>query len=444
MTQAMNSSDRRRRGVVLSAQGWQRLRAAEQLLAVQQNGGNPYTLDQLCVVTGLSANTLVKARRRQKPVDLTTLDTYFAAFSLVLTADDYFLPDDTLRADAPTAAQRGPINGPLTLDSPFYIYRAGIEPGCTQEVLTAGALLRVRAPRQFGKTSLVNLILGHAQDYGLRSAVVSMQAIDRRSLADIDQTLRWFCAVVARALGLPNELDQRWDSLFGGSYSCTDYFETYLLPAADQPLLLVIDDLDELFAHGDVAIDFLGMLRAWYEQGRYGAGQNLWPQLRLVIAHSTETWLPLNIHQSPFNVGLSVELPAFTLDQVEELALRYGIALAETDLKQLMGLVGGHPYLTQLSLFHLTQQESLATIAEQATAYNGIYGSHLRRQTEILSEEPELLTAMAEVAAHPNGVKLAPPVAFRLQGLGLVRFDQQLSVATCELYRHYFVTLPEP
>lgn len=443
MTQTMNSSDRRRRGVVLSSQGWQRLRAAEQLLSVQQNGGNPYTLDQLCAVTGLSANTLVKARRRQKPVDLTTLDTYFAALSLVLTADDYLLPDDTQRPDPPISSQRGPLNGPLPFDSSFYIHRLGIEPASTQEVLTAGALVRLKAPHQFGKTSLINLILGHAQDYGLRTAVVSMRAIDRRCLVDINQTLRWFCAVVARALDLPNQFDQRWDSLFGGSYSCTDYFETYLLPAAEQPLLLVIDDLDELFAYGDVATDVLGMLRAWYEQGRYGAGQTLWPQLRLVIAHSTEAWLPLNIHQSPFNVGLSIDLPPFTLDQVEDLALRYGLAPGDDDLLQLMDLVGGHPYLTQLTLFHLTQRQTLAHIAEQAAAYDGIYSSHLRRQLEILDGEPEILAAMTQVATSADGVKLPLPLAFRLQGLGLVRFKQQVCVASCAVYRQYFATLLE-
>ncbi len=194
----MTSSDRRRRGVVLSSQGWQRLRAAEQQLSVQQNSGNPYTLDQLCAYTGLSANTLVKARRRQKPVDLTTLDTYFAAFNLVLTAEDYLLPDDTQRLEAPIAAQRGPLNGPLPLDSPFYLYRPGIEPGVTQEILAPGAMVRLKAPHQFGKTSLINLLLGHAQDYDLRTAMVSMQAIDRRCLVDINQTLRWLCAVVAR------------------------------------------------------------------------------------------------------------------------------------------------------------------------------------------------------------------------------------------------------
>lgn len=443
MTQTMNSTDRRRRGVVLSSQGWQRLRAAEQLLAVQHNGGNPYTLDQLCAVTGLSANTLVKARRRQKPVDLTTLDTYFAAFDLTLTADDYLLPDDTQRLDASGTSQRGPVNGPLPLDSPFYLYRPGVEPGCTQEILTPGAMVRLKAPRQFGKTSLINLILGHAQDYGLRTAVVSLQAIDRSILADLNQTLRWFCATAARALGLPNQLDQRWDGLFGGIYSCTDYFETYLLPAAEQPLLLVIDDLDEIFAHGDVATDFLGMLRAWYEQGRYGAGQSLWPQLRLVIAHSTEAWLPLSVHQSPFNVGLSLELPPFGLDLVQELALRYGLTADDERVKQLLHLVGGHPYLTQLTLFHLTQQQSLAAIAEQAIAYDGIYSSHLRQQIEDLEGETDLIESMVQVAQSSEGVRLLPQVAFRLQGLGLVRFRQQLSVASCELYRQYFATLLE-
>jgi hypothetical protein len=434
----MNSSDRRRRGVVLSSQGWQRLRAAEQQLSVQQNGGNPYTLDQLCAITGLSANTLVKARRRRKPVDLTTLDTYFAAFKLTLAAEDYLLPDDVQRPEAAMATQRGPLNGPLPLDSMFYVYRAEVETAVTQDILSPGALVRLKAPRQFGKTSLINLVLGHAQDYGLRSAVVSLRAIDRACLTDSNQTLQWLCAVVARALGLPNQLDQRWDSLFGGSYSCTEYFETYLLPAADQPLLLVIDDLDELFAFGDVATDVLGMLRAWYEQGRYGIGQSGWSQLRLVIAHSTEVWLPLNIHQSPFNVGLSIELPPFTLAQVRDLALRYGLSSQSGDLEDLLDLVGGHPYLTQLTLFYLSQGQTLPEIAESATAYGSIFSSHLRHQMNRLEAAPDLTTAMAQVATCSGGISLSPQVAFRLQGLGLVHFRDRLSIPSCDLYRQYF------
>ncbi len=83
-------------------------------------------------------------------------------------------------------------------------------------------------------------------------------------------------------------------------------------------------------------------------------------------------------------MGLSLELPAFTLDQVQELALRYGLAPGDDDLLRLLDLVGGHPYLTQLTLFHLTQQQTMGHIVDHATAYDGIYSSHLRRQLERL------------------------------------------------------------
>ena len=74
--------------------------------------------------------------------------------------------------------------------------------------------------------------------------------------------------MVARSLGLPDELDQRWNSLFGGSYSCSDYFETYLLAVSERPLLLVLDEVNLLFNYPKLGADFFGMLRAWYEQGR--------------------------------------------------------------------------------------------------------------------------------------------------------------------------------
>lgn len=443
MVNSVGSSDKRKRGVVLSAQGWQRLRAAEQMSAAQHNSGNTYTLDQLCSITGLSPNTLVKARRRQKPVDLTTLAVYFNAFDLSLVSEDYLAPEDVHTPGLAAQQQRGPLSGPIPLESPFYLYRPAVEQLCTQEILSPGAMVRIKAPRQFGKTSLINIILNYAEERQLRTAVVSLQAINRQHLAEGNSFLRWFCASTARSLGLPNELETRWDDVFGGSYACTDYFETYLLAATEQPLLLVIDDLDELFLYEQVATDFFGMLRAWYEQGRYGSGQGLWQQLRLVMAHSTDVWLPLSLHQSPFNVGLSIDLPPFSITQVHDLAARYGLALADGDMAVLMNLVGGHPHLTQLSLFHLKQGMVLKDLVDQATAYDSIYVSHLQHLMQLLSDVPELLEAIKQVASQPLGTKLPPRVAFRLQGLGLVQFHQQCAVMSCDLYRRYFAGLQE-
>jgi hypothetical protein len=82
--------------------------------------------------------------------------------------------------------------------------------------------------------------------------------------------LKWFCAVVARSLGLENKLNEHLDSLFWVSYNCTHYFENYILPQTKMPLVVVLDDVDVVFSHDDIAADFFGMLRTWHEKGRYG------------------------------------------------------------------------------------------------------------------------------------------------------------------------------
>ncbi len=436
-------SDRRKRGVVLSFQGWQRLQSAEQLLALQQNDGKPYTLEQLSQITGLSPNTLTKVRRRRKAVDWTTLEVYFQAFDLTLTLEDCTSPDSQTSASQSVLSPSNPLKGPLRLGSLFYIYRPPVEQLCFQEILNPGTLVRIKAPRQFGKTSLITQILGQGHDQNLAIAVVNLQLIGHQLLEQADSFLKWLCAVVARELNLPNELETRWDSLFGSNYSCTDYFETYLLPNCDRGLLLVIDGLDELFPYSELATDFFGLLRAWYEQGRYGANHTIWQRLRLVIAHAMEVWLPLSLHQSPFNVGLSIELPGFTPSQTHELASRYGLTLTESEAEQLHQLIDGHPYLTQLSLFHLSRQMDLEQLLATAIAYDGIYSSHLRRQFSLLETDPDLLEAMTQVVTATEGAKLSPHTAFRLQGLGLVRFDAQRSVPSCGLYHRYFATILE-
>lgn len=141
---------KRKRGIILSSQGWQRLQAAEHLSAIRENAGKPYTLVQLSALTGLSNNTLTKVRRRQKQVDQLTLEAYFQAFELKLAADDCLTQECYLSASAIADLQQTLLKGQLEIDSPFYIYRPPVERLCMEEILKPGALLRVKAPRQFG------------------------------------------------------------------------------------------------------------------------------------------------------------------------------------------------------------------------------------------------------------------------------------------------------
>jgi len=53
-----------------------------------------------------------------------------------------------------------------------------------------------------------------------------------------------------------------------------------------------LDEVDLVFKNEKVAGDFFGMLRAWHEKGR---NQQTWQKLRLVITHSQEVYIPLDI-----------------------------------------------------------------------------------------------------------------------------------------------------
>lgn len=144
------------------------------------------------------------------------------------------------------------------------------------------------------------------------------------------------------------------------------------------------------------------MLRFWHEQAKQ---DQIWQKLRMVVVHTTEIYIPLKLNQSPFNVGITITLPPFTLNQVQNLALRYGLNCAADSegakrLVPLQAMVGGHPYLVSLALYHLCQEEmTLETLLETASTPVGIYSQHLRELLSLLQKDPKLMSAMQQVIA---------------------------------------------
>jgi transcriptional regulator with XRE-family HTH domain len=430
---------KRKRGIVLSPKGWQRLQAAEQQSVNQSNLGKSYTLQELSDRTGLSPNTLARVRSRRVAVDQQTLENYFRAFDLMLSPDDY----TDSEAGLATGRHQVPLSGQLSLDSTFYVDRPPIEAMCHEALLQPGALVRIKSARQTGKTSLVTRVLAQLREQQVETAIFSLQLADSTVFTDLKRFIQWFCAVVTRSLGLPNQLEKYWDDLFGVSYNCTNYFETYVLPETEGALVLAIDEVDVVFDYPEIAADFFGMLRAWYEKARYGdSNSNLWQKLRLVLVHSTQVYVPLNIHQSPFNAGLSLELPSFTQEQIQDLAQRYGVTRPEDCARELLALVGGNPYLVQLGLHYFSTQDiTLDRLVQGTATMEEIYSVHLRRQMWDLQNYPDLVTALKRVMLAAEPVELEPIQAFKLQSMGLVRLQDQHVVPSCNLYRHYFAQI---
>ncbi|MGE5658284.1 MAG: AAA-like domain-containing protein [Actinomycetota bacterium] len=334
--------------------------------------------------------------------------------------------------------------GQVPLDSAFYVHRSPIEERCYSEIQKPGALIRIKAPARSGKTSLMSRVLSVAREHHYRTVTLSFQLASASVFTNLDRFLQWFCASVGKSLGLPVRVTDYWDEIFGSNYNCTDYFENYLLASHASPIVLALDDVDRVFQYPEIASEFFGLLRAWYEKAKYGdSGSASFEKLRLVVVHSTEVYIPLNINQSPFNVGMSVELPELTSAQVQDLAIKHEIELSETQVEQLMAMVGGNPYLVRLGLYHIkcgdvSFEQCLAT----AYTEDGIYKEHLRRQRRNLQQAIELTSAFEMVVIAEGPVELEPLLAYRLQSMGLVRLNGNLAMPSCNLYRQYFHPAP--
>ena len=322
----------------------------------------------------------------------------------------------------------------------YYVERPPIEKRCYEAIGHQGALLRIKAPKQMGKTFLMTKILLCAKKNQYHTVVVNLRLADGHILSDLDRFLQWFCAVICDQLDVTIDLDKYWKPIFGSNYNCTQFLDRVLLPQLGNPIVVALDDVDVLFKHPEIATDFLGLIRAWCEKAKHSDGvSDPWYLLKLLVIHSTEVYIPLHQHQSPFNVGLSIELPDFTPTQVLTLAKRYGVTWTDAEVANLMALVGGKPNLIRLTLdWAIGTSAVLSSLLQNATAPTGIYHEHLRQQFRLIQKYSELIPLLQRVMTSETPVIFPAVQGFQLESLGLVKLQGQDATPSCNLYRQYF------
>jgi len=275
--------------------------------------------------------------------------------------------------------------------------------------------------------------------------VDDIRQADTTALANLDAFFRWFCWSISQQLNLPCNLDDYWFDDAGSKLNCTTHMQEHILTQVDSPLVVAIDTGHYLMEHPAIAKNFFSMLRSWYEQARV---RPQWQKLRLILAHVADLDLPLHAHQSPFNVGLLVELPYFSGSQIQQLRECYGLgAITREDtvvLKSLVDLVGGHPYLLQLAFYWLQSgQLALAEILRTAATNQGIYREYLHCLWSAIQQEEALSEAFYRVLVNAEPVSLSPKQAHALADMGLVELMGHQVKLRCELYRAYFCPLLE-
>ena len=354
-------------------------------------------------------------------------------------------PSEYMEAKAPSKLQSSssiqssaPIESPygtMSPDSPFYIERQA-DNDCWHYLNQAHAVtIFVQAPRQMGKSSLMRRIIYRAkQTHNVDTAFIDLEKFTKQQLEDEEAFLIEFCLMIGDALHIPDAIDDYWTSRRSNLVKCSNYISQHIIATHKKPFILAIDEMERLL-HAQWHDDFFGMLRTWHNDRAWDI--NL-AQMSLFLSSSTEPQLFIdNPHQSPFNVAEPILLRDFTLTEVEDLNQRHQSLLNPEQVKDVMGLLGGHPFLTRLAFYLIwLNRIDLSTLRENALSDDGPFGEHLRRYWRHLLELPDIKQSLMQICLHhkhPEDKRF-----YRLKGAGLIKKVDSQIVMRNKLYADYF------
>ncbi|MGK7926424.1 MAG: AAA-like domain-containing protein [Spirulina sp.] len=336
----------------------------------------------------------------------------------------------------PNAIQLERPEGPVSLDSPFYIHRFNLERLGYEELLEPGALLCLRGTSKVGKTSLLLRLLDRMEKQGYRKIRLSLNRASTEILSSVEKFLRWFCANITQQLEAEIRLQEFWCDEVGALTNCSFYLQQYLLSRSPSPIVVALDNLERLFAYPTIAHDFLSLLRSWYEEAK---NNPLWQKLRIVLVYSTEAHLLFENDKTPVNISSILDVLPFNATQIRELASYHRLYLSSIESDRLHALLGGFPDLVRQILYYAVRNNRRGSeLLSDLVTDGGSLSDRLSKKLHWLSSQPDLLVAYRQVVNSERPLKLEPHIAFQLQSLGLICQDDDGVTVSCELYRQYF------
>ena len=345
-----------------------------------------------------------------------------------------FVPrsDDSGRPPPSAELRRAP-GGNIRSTDPFYVRRAADDITDANASLQ-GETLAIKAPRQFGKSSLLTRYLAACAKAGKQTAVVDFQLFTDAELDHYPTLL----SRLAEELLIEFDLDATQVPAIETQAQLTHFIERTLLTQVPAPLTIAFDEVDRVLGRSYQS-DFFSMLRHWHNRR---SSKPAWDSVDLALVIATEPHALIDSKdRSPFNVAVPVEPGAFDRKALDDLNRRYGSSLRARDLDALSELLGGHPFLTRLAFYRVATGEvaSFAELEAKAAAPDGPFGDHLRSMLTLLHERSGLLPALRQVVAR--GSTPDDDTYYRLVGAGLVRRRDNRVIPANLLYARFFKNL---
>lgn len=256
--------------------------------------------------------------------------------------------------------------------------------------LKNGKPVVLRGPSKFGKTTIFSYLL-HAlqtdQKQVFRIFNIHLGLFDSKSKQNLDVFLKELARQIYSQMSVGSADQSGFDSLWDRyDQQLKDFLQNVVLPFHDTPIILAIDEADSI-REMENSSKFFEMLRAMIESG---STSQLWRKLRLLMSISDNpSRLIKSSHKSPFNITQPIPLSDFTPQQVEQLSRLYGLYWDADQIKQVMDVVGGHPYLVRHVMYETALDESLPDLSEDSLFFNEYldhYHECLRQDSQLIEE----------------------------------------------------------
>ena len=322
----------------------------------------------------------------------------------------------------------------------FYVPRPAAETEALNQLHRPGQPLVIWAPERHGKTWFLehicqelidqttpyllrlNLDRLGAEAYGsLDSFVQELGSHLAAQFAVLPGARRDLMTATLRVWRLTSRIEQRLDAII----------EQVFLQRAPGLLYLALDRLDAV--KDSVFQDaFFAIVRGWMDR----KDEAPWSRLRLLMATSmAPAWMAKLPTSSPFVISPPLIIEDFTVEQLAHLCRLHDLPWDEEQLRSLMKLIGGHPYLTRMAMYNaVAKGYSVEQLVSPERPGVQVFDGFLETCRLRLMAQPGLWPTAERVLRGKVLSALDRLVVPRLERLGIVRVQGDTCKVRYPLY----------